>query len=300
MKALRLALTLWLATIPAHSEDLVASIGKQRAASSPLQWEIREASHPRLGLIRFAFLKSPIATPVGNAKVSSNVYVSCEKGARKIAIELANATSPDDPGGLQPKTMPRLICNTLAAPNDPKVVQDEVTARWEVSPIGDVLARGLSPFALRDCVSIGIVQDVALPKGWARASAPVEFEIAPYNRELDSIFAACGEVTAYATAPPATPAAPVASAAPAAPAGPRPSPKAADSTEVPWKQARVTSRGRTNVRAKPTLQSPVVIELDPGDIVLVQRTGTEWWRAKSRPNRPAFDGYIRQDRLVFK
>jgi len=99
---------------------------------------------------------------------------------------------------------------------------------------------------------------------------------------------------------PAARAATVSPAAPAAPAVQRSPLKAADSTEVPWKQARVTSQGRTNVRAKPTLQSPVVIELDPGDIVLVQRTGTEWWRAKSRPNRPAFDGYIRQDRLVFK
>jgi hypothetical protein len=287
---------LFLAGIPAHSEDLVTSIGKQRAASSPLQWEIREASHPRLGLIRFAFLKSPIATPVGNAKVSSNVYVSCEKGARKIAIELANATSADDPGGLQPKTMPRLVCNTLAAPNDPKVVQDDVTAHWEVSPIGDVLARGLSPFALRECVSIRIVQEVVLPKGWARPSAPVAFEIAPYDRELDSIFATCGEITAYASTPPAASVAPV---APPAAAIAHPPLKPAESAEMAWKQARTTSRGRTNVRASPNLNSAVVIELYPGDIVLVQRTGNEWWRVKSRPGRPAFEGYIRQDRLVF-
>src|SRR5438552_12326187 len=189
-RVVRLALLLCcVAALAARSEDLVVSIGKQRAAASPLQWDIRETTHPRLGLIRFAFLKIPIATLVGNAKVSSNVYISCEKGARKIAIELANATAPDDPGGLQPKTMPRLVCNTLAAPNDARLVQDDVTARWEVSPIGDVLARGFSPFALRECVSIGIVQDVVLPKGWTRASAPIEFEIAPYARELDSIFA---------------------------------------------------------------------------------------------------------------
>ena len=295
MHVLRLApFLLFLASIPAHPEDLVVSIGKQRAAASPLQWDIRETTHPRLGLIRFAFLKIPIATPVGNAKVSSNVYVSCEKGARKIAIELANATAPDDPGGLQPKTMPRLVCNTLATPNDPRLVQDDVTARWEVSPIGDVLARGLSPFALRECVSIGIVQDVVLPKGWARPNAPVEFEIAPYARELDSIFATCGEITAYA------PAKPAAAAVPAAPSIASPALKAAESTGVPWRQARTTSRGRTNVRAQPSLRSGVVIELDPGDIVLVQRTGTEWWRVKSRPGRPAFDGYIRQDRIVFR
>jgi hypothetical protein len=282
---LRLALpALLLASLPARAEDLVASIGKQRAAASALQWETREASHPKLGPIYFAFLKSPIATPVGNAKISSNVYVSCEKSTRKIAIELANATSRDDPGGLHPRIMPHLICNALAAPNDPKMVRDEVTARWDVSSIGDALARGLSPFALRECVSISIVQDIVLPNGWARASAPVEFEISPYGSELDAIFVACGETTAYAAA--------------TSPA-PRPSLKVAESTELPWRQARTTSRGRTNVRAKPNLQSTVVIELDPGDVVLVQRTGTEWWRAKSRPGRPAFEGYIRQDRLVF-
>src|SRR5207244_3761678 len=61
MHVLRLApFLLFLASIPAHPEDLVVSIGKQRAAASPLQWDIREATHPRLGLIRFAFLKIPI------------------------------------------------------------------------------------------------------------------------------------------------------------------------------------------------------------------------------------------------
>jgi len=36
-------------------------------------------------------------------------------------------------------------------------------------------------------------------------------------------------------------------------------------------------------------------------VMLVQRTGTEWWRAKSRPTaKQPFEGYVRQDRLVFK
>jgi uncharacterized protein YgiM (DUF1202 family) len=68
---------------------------------------------------------------------------------------------------------------------------------------------------------------------------------------------------------------------------------------VAWRSARTTSRGKTNVRAGPTLQSATVAELDPGAVVLVQRTGNEWWRARPAAGA-AFDGYIRQDRLVFK
>jgi SH3-like domain-containing protein len=68
---------------------------------------------------------------------------------------------------------------------------------------------------------------------------------------------------------------------------------------VPWRTARVISSGKTNVRAAATLQSAVVAQLDPGAIVLVQRMGGEWWRAKSSAGA-AFEGYIREDRLVFK
>jgi hypothetical protein len=290
------------AVAAARAEDLVETLGKQRAAKSPLGWDIREAGHPVLGPVRFAFLKAPIVTPVGANKVFSNVYLSCETNARKIAIELSNSTAPDDPSGLKPHALPRLVCNDLAAPNDPRLVQDDITAHWEVNSIGDALARGLSPFALRECVSIAIIQDVVLPKGWTRPDAPIEFEITPYTRELDAIFATCGEKTAYAQAPAAR-SAPRA-APPAPPAGAlsqRIETPPGPSTEEPWKQARTTSRGRTNVRAKPTLDSAVVVEIDPGDVILVQRTGTLWWRAKSRPNaRKAFEGYIRQDRLVFK
>ena len=42
-----------------------------------------------------------------------------------------------------------------------------------------------------------------------------------------------------------------------------------------------------------------MIALYPGDVIFVQKTGNEWWRAKSRAGT-AFEGYIRQDRLVFK
>jgi uncharacterized protein YgiM (DUF1202 family) len=68
---------------------------------------------------------------------------------------------------------------------------------------------------------------------------------------------------------------------------------------VQWRTARTTSKGKTNVRSAPTLQSAVVIELAPGAVVLVERASGEWWRAKASKGA-AFEGYIRQDRLVFK
>jgi len=284
----------------ARAEDLVETIGKQRAAKSALAWDIREAGHPVLGPVRFAHLKTPVTTAVGGNKVFSNIYLSCETNARKIAIELANSTAPDDPSGLKPHALPRLVCNDLAAPNDARIVQDDITAHWEVNTIGDTLARGLSPFALRECVSISIIQDVVLPKGWAKPDQPIEFEIAPYTRELDAIFATCGEKAIYAQAP-----APV---APAAAKRAEPAPAAEPAAPAPaehergWRQARATSRGKTNVRAKPSVDAAVVIEIDPGDVILVQRSSTAlWWRAKSRPNaRQTFEGYVRQDRLVFR
>jgi len=68
--------------------------------------------------------------------------------------------------------------------------------------------------------------------------------------------------------------------------------------EAPWRPARVIASGRTNVRARPDLSSPVVVQLDPGALVLVQKTPTEWWRAKPRSGA-GFSGYIREDRLNF-
>jgi hypothetical protein len=276
--------------LPAQSQDLSASLGKQRAASSRIDWEIREAGHPTLGNIRFAFIKNAVETPAGNAKVFSRAYVSCQKGTGKFAIELTNTTSPDDAGGLQPGTMPRLVCNRPNAPGDEKLVQEELWADWEVSKIGDALARGFRAFPLRECVSIGVVQEVVLPPGWAKKSARVEFEITPYSRELDSIFVTCGEVSAYAPAAGPTP---VTASAPATPPAPARAPA------VQWRTTRTTSKGKTNVRSAPTLQSAVVIELAPGAVVLVERASGEWWRAKASKGA-AFEGYIRQDRLVFK
>ncbi len=286
-----------LAVLPALAELPAALLGKQRAASSQLEWEIRDAGHPILGNIRFAFLKTPVETPVGKEKVFSRAYFSCQKGGR-YAIELANATTPDDPKGLRPRTDPRLFCNRPIQPWDEKLVQEELLARWSVNEIGDALAQGFRPFPLRECVSIRVVQEVNLPQGWSQKSAKVEFDLLPYNRELDSIFASCGELSAYAPAAPPPPAAPVAPARPAValapptPAMPAPQPGAT------WQTARVLSSSKTNMRAGPTLQSAIVVELDPGATVLVQRTGSEWWRAKSSSGA-IYEGYIRQDRLAF-
>jgi len=85
---LRVLALLGLASLPALAEDLVVTLGKQRGAASPLQWEVREAGHPLLGPIRFAFLKAPVTTAVGDQKISSNIYLSCETTTRKMAVEL--------------------------------------------------------------------------------------------------------------------------------------------------------------------------------------------------------------------
>lgn len=276
---------LCLAVLPAHPETLAASIGKQRAASSGLEWEIREAGHPILGNIRFAFLKQPVPTRVGKDKVFSGAYVSCQKASKTLAIELTNTIAPDDPGGLRPARMPRLVCRRPAGPADDRLVQEELPASWEVNEIGDVLAQGLQGSALRECVSIGIVQEVTLPQAWAQKNAQVILDIAPYSRELDSVFATCGEISAYAAAVPRTATAPATRAPVAATA--------------PWRTAHVVSSGKTNVRAGPKLQSAVVAQLGPGAIILVQHAAGEWWRAKPQAGA-AFEGYIRQDRLVLK
>ena len=330
-------LPLGLAALPAQAEEMAATLGKQRAASSPVEWEVRESGHPLLGPIRFAVLKKSVETPVGNARVFSRAYLSCQRETRKLAIELANATSADDTRGLKPAATPRLVCSRPIAPWDDKLVQEELLANFEVNDLGDALARGFRAFPLRECVSIRVVQEVTLPSGWSQKTAKVEFDIQPYNRELDSIFATCGELSAYgptpavvATAPPrafppqagpapaptkaAPPPVPAAiptppprttvAAAPAkaviAPPQPPPAPaKPAPENTASWETARVPPSGKTNVRAAPNLQSAIVAQLDPGAVVLVQKTGNEWWKAK--PSTGAgFEGYIRQDRLLFK
>lgn len=267
-----------LGAVAAQAEDPTVTMGKQRAVDSRLEWEVRDAGHPVLGNIRFAVLKTPYETAVGTARVYTRVYVSCQRPLKKLAIEISNTTAPDDPGGLRPAVMPRLVCSRLAAPGDRKLVQEDLFANWEVNEVGDALTRGYRPFPLRECVSIGIEQDVELPRVWPQKSARVAFEITPYARELDAVFAACGETSAYGPPPPSTVMAAVTSA---------------------WQSARVLSDGKTNVRAGPNLQSAIVTRLDPGAVILVQKTDGEWWRVKPSQGA-AFEGYVRQDRIVVK
>ena len=133
---------------------------------------------------------------------------------------------------------------------------------------------GLLPAELRRCVSIDVLQDIALPVGSAQGSQQVVMELLPYGQALDAVFTACGE--RIAVAPVAQP--------PAA---------------TPWKRARTIARGRTNVRAAASVDSPLVIKLGPGATLLAQRTSTDWWKVKPRSG-PGFSGYVRQDRLVFE
>jgi len=308
-----IAASIWLgclASLSVHAQDATVAMGKQRAAASPLEWDVQEAAHPKLGKIRFAYLKNLVETPVGNMKVYSRAYVSCDASRKKIAIELTNTTAPDDSSGLKPKTLPRLVCSRLATQADTTPIREELLApRWEVNKIGDVLAHSLTAFPLRECVSIEVVQDVELPKGWSKASAPVTFDITPYNKELDDIFATCGEVSAYAQpatsvakAPPPVPVAPVKPVPPPkvaqAPTPEPPAPKA--TTSEGWRQARVTAASRTNVRSGPTVQSTLVVVLDPGMPVLAQKAEGDWWRVRTTSAGKIIEGYVRQDRLVFK
>ncbi|HXZ48482.1 MAG TPA: hypothetical protein VEG27_05640 [Usitatibacter sp.] len=293
MRALAAALpiALLLASGTARPEDRVAALGKERAAASILEWDIREAGHPVLGPVRFAHLKLPIATSVGDTRVYSNAYVSCALNDRTIGIELTNQVAPDDPGGLPPKAPPRLVCKRPAAGSGAGTAQDLIEARWQYNDFGDALARGLRPSTLRACSSIGIVEEVVLPKGWARPTASIAFEITPYARALDSIFATCGAASAYASGAVAS-----ASARPAAPATAAAAPPAAAPA---WRTARTVAGGHTNVRAAPSVHSAIVIRLDPGALVLVEPAGGVWWRAKSRGGT-RFEGFIREDRLVLK
>ena len=264
------------------------------AAHSPLVWDVRDGTHPKLGPIRVAVPAASVVTPVGKERILSLVFFSCEKSRGRIAIELANAAESDARSGLYPKQMPRMFCNPRSTA--PRV---ELASTWFVSEIGDAMARGFAPSDLRRCASIDIAQDIALPRGWAADAQHIEIELIPYKRELESVLAACAvaqpvvqaerpKAPAASTPPPAAVASPP-KAAPA-PASPKASPRV---PELPWKTARTAASGRTNVRARPSLDSPVVAHLEPGTIVQVQATDTDWWKVKPR-------GYVRQDRLSFQ
>src|SRR5687767_1091425 len=223
-----------LLAMRAHGEDVAATAGKQRAARSAIEWDIREAGHPGLGNIRYAYIKRPVETRVGNSTVYTRAYFSCLKGTHRFALELSNAIAPADPSGLQPASDPRLVCNRPTGPGNAAVTKEDLLVVWDVNEkLGDTLARGLRAFALRECAAIGVLQEVVLPPGWAAKTARIEFELLPYSRALDSIFATCGEQSAYATEPSpakvATTAPPTSQpAAPPRPATPPPG------AEPPW------------------------------------------------------------------
>ena len=229
-------------------------------------WQTGEGAHPRLGPIRFAFIRDAVVTPVGNRSAYSLLYFSCERNTSTIAIELASAVARDDPGGLHPKVMPALLCEG----------RRPLPVRWQVNELGDALARGLPPSQVRACSSIRVVQELALPRGWERESVRVEMELRPSSPELASILHTCG-----------------ADAAPAPALSPSPAPAPG------WRHARTVASGNTNLRERPNLHSKVVAQLPPDIMVLAQPAEGDWWLVKS-PGRARFEGYIRQDRLVFK
>jgi hypothetical protein len=275
---------------------------------SPLAWDVRDGMHPKLGPIRVAVPSASIVTPVGKEKILSLVFFSCEKSRGRIAVELANAAESDAKSGLYPKQMPRMFCNPRST-----APRAELGTTWFVSEIGDAMARGFAPSDLRRCASIDVVQDLALPRGWAAEVQHIEIELIPYKRELEAVLAACAEAqptiqaeAPKAAAPPVAPQAvtspqPVIAPPKSSPpiAAPKSKPVPPPPAELPWKTARTTASGRTNVRARPSLDSPVVAQLDPGEIVQVQATDTEWWKARARGGA-GFSGYIRQDRLSFQ
>ena len=266
-----------MASLPTRGEETVATIGKQRASASSVEWEVRDVNHPRLGPIKFAARKSAVATAVGSETIVSQAYVSCQKSTRKIAVEFSNAFASNPAGGLGPRVWPRLTCYSPDPRGAGALAMSEISPKWEVNNLGDALVQGLAAPELRRCVSIDVLQDIALPTGSVQGSQQVVMELLTYNKELDAVFAECGEKTAYAS-----------------PAADPPAATAAD-----WRRARTIARGRTNVRAAASVDSPQVVMLAPGTPLLAQRTSTDWWAVKPRSGS-AFSGFVREDRLVFE
>ncbi len=305
--------------MPSYCQDPVASIGKQRAAGSAVEWDVRDVNHPLMGPIKAAVQRRSVVTAAGGSKILSLAFVSCQKSAGKISIELANAAEGDARGGLGPVDLPRLVCNSPRPQGNGALAKSDLAVSWEISTLGDALARGLSPAALRRCVSIDVLQNVALPATSPVRSQKIAMELTPYGRELDAVFTACGETTAFAPEERPAPALPqVARMEPPPKLEPPPraepppkveppprveaSPKSDQGTksgDAQWEPARTVGKGRTNIRATDSLNSPVVTQLPPGVRILVQETSAEWWKVKSG-GRASFSGYIRRDRVVIE
>jgi len=258
------------------------AIGKRLAADSGVRWTVHDTRHPLLGSIKFAVQEKDVATTVGKEKIFSLSYVSCQKTPEKIAIELTSAPSTSPTSGLGPVDLPRLVCGSPGPQGG--LVKSDLAASWEIGVLGDTLARGLSPAELRRCVTIDVLQNLAMPVGWTPQSQRVALQITPYGKELDAVFAECGEAATFAPE------------APRPASIPKSGPAPAQRQEIEWKPARTTAKGRSNVRAAPSLDSRVVIQLDPGARVLVQPAAPTWWKVKPASGA-AFSGYIRDDRF---
>src|SRR5258706_7689849 len=289
MPRARLLITLLLATqaLPALAQQPAPPAAQSPLPSSPLIWEIRDGTHPKLGPIRVAVPSTSVVTPVGKEKIMSLVFFSCERSKGEIAIELANAAESDTRGGLYPKQMPKLFCDPRST-----APRAEIASTWFVSELGDALARGFAPSVFRRCAAVQIVQDLALPRGWGAETKQVEIEVIPYKKEIDEVLATCAEgpllsaqASAPGSAPPKTAAAPApaqsppapappkapAAAAPAKPAtAPAPAPVPAASSDAPWRSAHTLAGGRSNIRSSPGIDSSVVTMLEAGVSVLVQ------------------------------
>lgn len=293
-----LVAVLCLSSLAAAAQDAVTAIGKERANASGVEWDVKDVTHPKLGAIRFASRKVALSTPVGNEKIVSQAYVSCQRSLGRIAIELSNAAMSNLAGGLLPKEMPRLTCYS-PNPKGGGLAMTELALKWEISELGDTLARGIAAADLRRCASIDVLQNLALPLGWPYASQQVAMEILPFSRAMDEVLVACGAKTAYASAPPAQAPAQAAPARPVPPAAPAPPVQPAPAAADGWRRARTIAAGRTNIRSGPAVSSRLAGQLPPGAPILAQPASEDWWKVKPRSGT-GFGGYIREDRLVFE
>jgi len=293
-----------------------------RAAASEMHWRVREGNHPKMGPIKVAISLDAHVSYFGTEKVVSTLYLSCERQARKIAIEVTNARSDDLAGGLKLKEIPRLTCLGVVGPGG-LPPRTEIAAKWEANELGDVLARGLSPSELRACPSLELREKILLPPAFEREFEEASVVIPTYAPGPDDVFAACGEASAYppeeklaanvaspaAALAPAPAPAPTASPAPKAkplPTTPAAAPPPQVAPPIPppapppppdWQRAHTINKGRSNIRKAPDLNSPVVAQLPPGVRILVQASADDWWHVKS-PSGAKFEGYIRQDRFT--
>jgi hypothetical protein len=279
--ALAALLAAWAGlAMAAPADSLVVSMGKQRAQRLGVQWEVRDVDHPVLGPIKVAVPKTGVLTPVQDVKIVSAAFVSCQKRTGRIAIELANSIESNPNGGLMPTEMPHLVCNRPDGVKVNSLATSPIEATWKTNELGDAMAQGLAPGMLRLCVSIDILQSVTLPVPAPLQGNRIAMEIAPYGRELDEVFSACGEKTAFAAE------------------ARKPKPEAAPDGGS-WKIARTVAQGKTNVRAGPGIDSRAVVQLPPGARIEAQLAVAPWW--KVRPlSRKGFSGYVREDRLVFE